>query len=149
MLVDVPWQKVFELKNKIWKIDTSRSAFHSNNCFANEFLFESSANNELVYHECINLKNDEILRKFLDESVPNYKCFSATSNESSKMKCYFCSESFRLERMRQHIDKHIINEELPINQHTFGLCGLIGCSTSLVNSLYKGSSIKKPTSYDI
>jgi hypothetical protein len=37
---------------------------------------------------------------------------------------------------------------LPINQHTFGLCGLIGCSTSLVNSLCKGSNIKKPTSYD-
>jgi hypothetical protein len=54
--------------------------------------------------ECnLNVKNDEILKKNLDESVPNYKCFSATSNESSKMKCYSCSESFRLERMRQHI----------------------------------------------
>ena len=38
MLVDVPWQKVFELKNKTWKIDTSRTAFRSNDCFANEFF---------------------------------------------------------------------------------------------------------------
>ncbi len=99
--------------------------------------------------ECnLNVKNDEILKKNLDESVPNYKCFSATSNENSKIKCHFCSESLKLERMRQHIGKHIINKELPINQHTCGLCGLVGCSITLVSSLCKGSHIMKPTSYD-
>jgi len=33
-------------------------------------------------------------------------------------------------------------KDLPISQHTCGLCGLVGCSLSLVNSLYNGSYLK-------
>jgi len=56
------------------------------------------------------------------------------NSKSSKVKCDTCSKLVPIERMRQHIGKHLIKLEIDPNQKTCGFCGCIGCSVELKKS---------------
>ena len=55
--------------------------------------------------------------------------------EGEKVKCLVenCKRQLKLNRMRLHIGKHILKEELEEDHHLCGYCGKVGCSLRIYN----------------
>ena len=90
------------------------------------------ADSTTIYSHLKSLKSPYCNQQVLD--LLTIHDLKVNNTKSSKQNCNICAKLVPIERMRQHIGKHLVKLEINPNQKTCGFCGCIGCSVELKKS---------------
>jgi len=81
-------------------------------------------------NENLNLKT--INNPFLSDSISTIFEIKKSLSVDELYKCKICKKKFEKERMRQHIGKHIISNDITNHSKLCGFCGQVGCHIAIL-----------------
>lgn len=91
----------------------------------------------------------QVRSPYCNEKVQNYlliQDLAVFNNKSDKVQCDTCHKQVLKIRMRNHIGKHLILDEIDAHPKNCGMCGNIGCSISLVTPGRGRAAVTAPAS---